>query len=156
MRNATKVAVTREFKNSEQNGLGLPLPKGRTRFYRKDNGDGRIEFVGEDTIDHTAKNELVRVKTGDAFDIVGERRAVDRNSSSFQGRSEQAFEIKLRNRKVEAVEVKVVEHLNGPNWAVLEKSDDFTKKDANTIEFHVPLKPDEEHVVTYRVRYEWR
>ena len=152
----TKVAVTREFKNSEENGLGLPLPKGRTRFYRKDDSDGRLEFVGEDTIDHTAKNEMLRVKTGDAFDIVGERRMADRSSSSFQGRAEQGFEIKLRNRKAEPVEVKVVEHLNGPNWQVLEKSDDFTKKDATTIEFHVPLKPDEEHAVTYRVRYELR
>ena len=155
-RNPTKVAVTREFKNSEQNGLGLPLPKGRTRFYRKDDSDGRIEFVGEDTIDHTAKNELVRVKTGDAFDIVGERRMDTRGSSNFQGRAEQGFEIKLRNRKADPVDVKVVEHLNGPNWTVLEKSDDFTKKDASTIEFLIPLKPDEERSVTYRVRYELR
>ena len=155
-RHPTKVAVTREFKNSEQNGLGLPLPKGRTRFYRKDDADGRIEFVGEDLIDHTAKNELVRVKTGDAFDIVGERRAVERSSSGFKGQAEQAFEIKLRNRKATPVEVKVVEHLNGPNWQVVEKSAEFTKKDASTIEFLVPLKPDEERSVTYRVRYEWK
>ncbi len=152
----TKVAVTREFKNSEANGLGLPLPKGRTRFYRKDDADGRIEFVGEDTIDHTAKNELVRVKTGDAFDIVGERRVADQNSSGFRGRAEQSVEVKLRNRKAEPVEVKVVEHLNGPNWQVLEKSDEFTKKDATTVEFRVTLKPDEERAVTYRVRYEWK
>ncbi len=152
----TKVAVTREFKNSEANGLGLPLPKGRTRFYRKDDADGRIEFVGEDTIDHTAKNELVRVKTGDAFDIVGERRVADQNSSGFRGRAEQAVEVKLRNRKAEPVEVKVIEHLNGPNWQVLEKSDEFTKKDATTVEFRVTLKPDEERAVTYRVRYEWK
>ena len=78
----------------------------------------------------------------------------DRSSSSFQGRAEQAFEIKLRNRKAEPAEVKIVEHLNGPNWQVLEKSDDFTKKDATTIEFRVPLKPEEERSVTYRVRYE--
>jgi len=155
-RHPTKVAVTREFKNSEANGLGLALPKGRTRFYRKDDADGRIEFVGEDTIDHTAKNELVRVKTGDAFDIVGERRAVDRSSSSFQGQAEQSFEIKLRNRKTTPVEVKVVERLNGPNWQVVDKSDEFTKKDAATIEFLVPLKPDEERSVTYRVRYVWK
>ncbi len=156
VRHPTKVAVTREFKNSEGNNLGLPLPKGRTRFYRKDDADGRIEFVGEDTIDHTAKNELVRVKTGDAFDIVGERRAVDRSSSGFKGQAEQAFEIKLRNRKATSVEVKVVEHLNGPNWQVTDKSDEFTKKDASTIEFRVSLKPDEERTVTYRVRYEWK
>lgn len=156
MRQPTKVAVTRELKNSEENRLGLPLPKGRTRFYRKDDADGRIEFVGEDTIDHTAKNDLLRVKTGEAFDIVGERRAMDRSSSGFKGQAEQSFEIKLRNRKTTPVEVKVVEHLNGPNWQVLEKSDEFTKKDASTIEFRVPLKPDEERTVTYRVRYEWK
>lgn len=155
-RHPTKVAVTREFKNSEQNGLGLPLPKGRTRFYRKDDADGRIEFVGEDLIEHTAKNELVRVKTGDAFDIVGERRALESSSSSFKGQAEQAIEVKLRNRKATPVEVKIVEHLNGPNWQVVGRSDEFTKRDATTIEFRVPLKPDEERSVTYRVRYEWK
>lgn len=154
--NTTKVAVTREFKNSDENGLGLPLPKGRTRFYRKDDSDGRIEFVGEDNIDHTAKNEMVRVKTGDAFDIVGERKMADRSSSKFQGRAEQVFEIKLRNHKATPVDVKVVEHLYGPNWQIVEKSQDFTKKDANTIEFMVPLKPDEERTLTYSVRYETR
>lgn len=155
-RNPTKVAVTREFKNSQENGLGLPLPKGRTRFYRKDDSDGRIEFVGEDTIDHTAKNELVRVKTGDAFDIVGERRMANQNSSNFQGQADQSFEIKLRNRKTTPVDVKIVEHLYGPNWQIMEKSAEFTKKDANTIEFIVSLKPDEERTVTYRARYERR
>jgi hypothetical protein len=149
-RHPTKMAVTREFKNSEENKLGLPLPKGRTRFYRKDDADGRIEFVGEDTIDHSAKNELVRVKTGDAFDIVGERRAVDRSSSNLKGQAEQVFEIKLRNRKATPVEVKVVEHLGGPNWQVTDESDEFTKKDASTIEFRVQLKPDDERSVTYR------
>ena len=153
-RHPTKVAVTREFKNSEQNGVGVPLPKGRTRLYRKDDSDGRLEFVGEDTIDHTAKNELVRIKTGDAFDVVGEWRETDRKSSQVQGRFETAVEIKLRNRKSVPIEVKAVEHLYGPNWQVLEKSDEFTKKDASTIEFLIPLKPDEERVVTYRVRYE--
>ncbi len=155
-RHPTKVAVTREFKNSEQNGLSLPLPKGRTRFYRKDDSDGRIEFVGEDTIDHTAKNEMVRVKTGDAFDLVAERRMADQSSSKFQGRADQGFEIKLRNRKATPVEIKVVEHLYGPNWEIVEKSNEFTKKDAHTIEFLIPLKPDEERTVTYRVRYETR
>jgi hypothetical protein len=152
----TKVAVMREFKNSQENGLGLPLPAGRTRFYRRDDADGRLEFVGEDRIDHTAKNEMVRVRTGDAFDIAAERRVSDRNSSSFQGRAEQAFEIKLRNRKTTQISVRVVEHLFGPNWQIVEKSDEFAKKDAQTIEFEVPLKPDEERSVTYRARYERR
>jgi hypothetical protein len=155
-RHPTKVAVMREFRNSEQSGLGLPLPKGRTRFYRKDDADGRIEFVGEDSIDHTAKNEWVRVKTGDAFEIVGEKRALDLSSSMSQGRAEQRFEIKLRNRKAAPVEVKVVERLWGGNWEMVQKSDDYTKRDAATIEFKVEVKPDQERIVTYHVRYDWK
>ncbi len=156
VRNATKVAVMREFKNSDANGLGLPLPKGRARFYRRDDADGRLEFVGEDSIEHTAKDEILRIKTGDAFDIAAERIRSDQSSSSYQGRAEQAVTIKLRNHKTTPVEVRVVEHLNGPNWEIIQKSDDFTKKDAQTIEFHIPVKPDEERVVTYRVRYQWQ
>lgn len=153
---ATKVAIVREFKNTEANGLGLPLPKGRTRFYQRDADDGRLEFIGENNIDHTAKNEDVRIEVGKAFDIVGERKVADQGSSSFQKRSEQTIEIKLRNRKTEPVTVRVVEHLYGPNWQLVEKSDEFKKKDAQTIEFNVPVKPDEERTVTYRVRYEWK
>lgn len=146
----------REFQNSEKNGLGLPLPKGRTRFYRKDDSDGRIEFVGEDTIDHTAKNELVRVKTGDAFDLVGERVSTNQASSNFQRQAEQAWEIRLRNRKAEAVEVRIVEHLYGPNWSIHDNTDPFTKKDANTVEFRVKLQPDSVRAVNYRVTYDWK
>ena len=72
----TKVWVMREFKNSQDNHLGLPLPKGRMRFYRQDT-DGQVEFTGENTIDHTPKDELIRVYTGNAFDLVGERRRTD-------------------------------------------------------------------------------
>ena len=153
---ATKVAIVREFKNTEANGLGLPLPKGRTRFYQRDDADGRLEFIGENRIDHTAKNETVRIEIGKAFDIVGERKQTDQSSSGFQKRTENEVEITLRNRKTEPVEVRVVEHLYGPNWEVVKQSDEFTKKDAQTIEFRVPLKPDEERKVTYRVRYEWK
>jgi hypothetical protein len=155
-RNTTKVAVMREFKNSSDNGLGLPLPKGRARFYRRDDADGRIEFVGEDSIDHTPKDELVRVRTGDAFDLVAERLQMDQSSSSFNQRAERAFTIKLRNRKTTPVEIRVVEHLAGLKWEIIEKSDEFTKKDGRTIEFRVPVKPGEERVVSYRVRYDWK
>ena len=152
-----KVGVMREFKNSEENHLGLPLPKGRVRFYRRDDADGRIEFTGENNLDHTAKNELVRLYTGDAFDIVGERKRTEFQGNNRQDWAEEAFELKVRNRKAEPVEVRVVEHLyRWTNWTILAKSDEFTKKDAQTIEFRVPLKPDEERTVTYRVRYDWK
>jgi hypothetical protein len=152
-----KVWVMREFTNSEENKLGLPLPKGRMRFYRRDEADGRIEFTGENELDHTARNELIRVKTGDAFDVVGERIRTNFQGSNRQDYAEEDFEIKVRNRKTEPIEVRVVEHLyRWTNWTITQKSDEFTKKDAQTIEFRVPLKPDEERTITYRVRYDWR
>lgn len=152
-----KVWVMREFKNSEDNKLGQPLPKGRTRFYRRDDADGRLEFTGENTIDHTAKNETVRIYTGDAFDVVGERKRVDYQLNNRQDQAEESFEIKVRNRKSEPVEVRVAERLyRWTNWQIIEKSHDFTKTDAQNIEFRVNVPADGETVVTYRVRYDWR
>jgi hypothetical protein len=152
-----KVWVMREFRNSEENKLGLPLPKGRMRFYRRDDADGRIEFTGENELDHTAKNELIRVKTGDAFDVVGERIRTNFNGNNRQEFAEEDFEIKVRNRKTTPIEVRVVEHLyRWTNWSITQKSDDFIKKDAQTIEFRVNVPADTEKVVTYRVRYEWK
>jgi hypothetical protein len=152
-----KVWVMREFRNSAENKLGLPLPKGRMRFYRHDNADKSIEFTGENELDHTAKNELIRVKTGDAFDVVGERIRTDFQGQNRQDYAEEAFEIKVRNRKTEPVTVRVVEHLyRWTNWRITQQSDEWIKKDAQTVEFHVTVPPDSEKVVTYRVRYDWK
>ncbi len=153
-----KVATVREFKNTKENGgLGLPLPKGRTRFYRQDSADGRLEFVGENTIDHTAKNEKVRIYTGDVFDIAVERKATDSQMSNRNDFREEAFEVTLRNRKADSVEVRVVEHLHRwPNWKLVQQSDPSEKTDAHTIEFRVQLQPDEEKKITYHVRYDWK
>jgi hypothetical protein len=152
-----KVWTMREFENKESNGLGQPLPKGRTRFYRRDDADGRLEFTGENTIDHTAKNETVRIYTGDAFDVVGERKRTDFTMSNRQDQAEEAFEIKVRNRKTTPVEVRVTERLyRWMNWEVLQKSHDFVKTDAQTIEFRVTVPADGETIVNYRVRYDWR
>jgi len=148
-----KIWVMREFVNSEANRLGMPLPKGRVRFYRR-NDDGQVEFTGENMIDHTPKDETVRIYTGNSFDLAGERRrlnyAVEKNAAT------ESFEIKIRNHKREPVEVRVVEHLyRGKNWDVVTKSDEFDKKDSQTIEFPVKIMPDGEKVVTYTVRYTW-
>ncbi len=152
-----KVWVYREFKNSEENRLGLPLPKGRTRFYRRDDADGRLEFTGENTIDHTAKNETVKIYTGDAFDIVGERKRTDYVLSNRQDQLEEEFEIEVRNRKTEPVEVIVAERLyRWVNWQVVTKSHDFEKTDAQSIEFKVKIPADGTVKVKYRVRYDWR
>jgi hypothetical protein len=150
-----KVWVMREFKNSEENHLGMPLPKGRLRFYRRD-ADGQMEFTGENTIDHTPRDEMIRVTTGDAFDIVGERKRTNHHLDNNQNQLDESFEIKLRNHKKEAVEIRVVEHLyRWPTWDITAKSADFVKTDDQTIEFRVQAKPDAEETVTYTVHYSW-
>jgi len=150
-----KVWVMQEFKNSKANHLGMPLPKGRLRFYRQDD-DGQMEFTGENVIDHTPSDETIRVYTGNAFDIVGERRRVDYKVDSFRRFADESFEIKVRNHKKEAVEVRVVEKLyRGTNWELTQKTRDYAKLDSQTIEFAVPVPADSEQVVTYTVHYTW-
>ena len=150
-----KVRVMREFVNAETNHLGIALPKGKLRFYRRD-ADGQMEFVGEDMIDHTPRNETIRVTTGNAFDLVGERKQTNFRVDTSDKWLDESFEIKLRNRKKEPVEIRVVEHLyRWSSWDITQKSDDFKKTDSQTIEFRVPVKPDEERTVTYTVHYSW-
>jgi hypothetical protein len=150
-----KVIVQREFKNAETNQLGIALPAGKLRFYRRDD-DGQLQFVGENTIDHTPRNETVRVTTGNSFDLVGERKQTNFRTDRADKWIDETFEIKLRNHKKEPVTIRVVEHLyRWSNWEITAKSDDFTKKDSQTIEFNVPVKPDEEKTLTYTVHYSW-
>ena len=151
------VWVMREFVNSEANHLGMPLPKGRVRFYRRDQ-DGQLEFTGENEIDHTAKDETIRVYTGNAFDIAGERRQTHyQMQGPFpNGWADESFEIKLRNHKKEAVTVRVVEHLyRWYNWVITAESAPHHQKDSRTIEYAVTLAPNEEKVVTYTAHYTW-
>ena len=151
-----KVIVQREFKNAETNQLGIALPAGKLRFYRRDS-DSQLQFVGENTIDHTPRDETIRVTTGDSFDLVGERKQINFRVSTADKWIDETFEIKLRNHKKDApVEIRVVEHLyRWSNWDITAKSDDFVKKDSQTIEFRIPVKPDEERTVTYTVHYSW-
>ena len=151
----TKVAVMREFKNTNENNLGMPLPKGRLRFYRQD-GDQRLEFTGENLINHTPKDETIRVFNGNAFDLVGERRRTDWKIDTSKNTIDESFEIKLRNHKKEAVEIRIVEHLyRWFTWEITANSDPFLKTAAQKMEFRVQLKPDEERVATYTVHYSW-
>lgn len=150
-----KVWVMLEFKNSKTNNLGMPLPAGRVRFYRHDS-DGQMEFTGEDKIDHTPSDETVRFYTGNAFDIVGERRRTNYRSNSSERWVDESFEIKVRNHKTTPVQVRVVEHLyRWTNWEISQKSDDFKKTDAQTIEFGVPIPASGEKTVMYMVHYSW-
>jgi hypothetical protein len=155
MSTAGKVQVYREFKNSEANKLGLALPKGKVRFYSQD-GDRQLEFVGENQIDHTPKDEVIRVLTGNSFDLTGEHRMTNNREDGANRVATQSFEIKVRNHKKEPVEIRVLEHANhGGTWTLTAESQPHEKKDANTFEFRVPLQPDEEKVVTYTIRYTW-
>jgi hypothetical protein len=151
-----KILVQREFKNAETNQLGIALPKGKLRFYRRDS-DGQLQFVGENEIDHTPRNETVRVTTGNSFDLVGERKQTNFRVDTSEKWIDETFEIKLRNRKkTDAVEIRVVEHLyRWSNWDIKKSSDKFEKKDAQTIEFRIPVQPDEEKTVSYTVHYSW-
>jgi len=151
----SKIWVMEEFKNSDVNHLGIPLPKGKLRFYRRDE-DGRLEFVGENTIDHTPKDETIRVYTGNAFDIVGERKRTSYHVDSSRDWMDESFEIHVRNHKKEPVEVRVLEHMyRWTNWRLVEQSHDSRKRDAQTIEFPVTVPPDGEQIVTYTVHYSW-
>ena len=150
-----KIQVYREFKNAEANKLGLALPKGKVRFYSQD-ADRQLEFVGENQIDHTPKDEIIRVLTGNSFDLVGEHRITNENEDGANRVATQTVEIKLRNRKKEPVEIRVREHAVRSNtWTLTTQSQPHEKKDAQTFEFRVPLQPDEEKVITYTIRYTW-
>ena len=150
-----KVWVMLEFRNSEDSRLGMPLPKGKVKIYRRDD-DGRNEFVGEDAVDHTSKDETVRLYTGNAFDVVGERRQTAFRLDTNNHWADETFEIKVRNHKKEEVEVRVVEHLyRAVEWDVKAKSMEFARTDARTIEFRPKVRPDGEAVITYTVHYTW-
>jgi len=151
-----KVDVYLEFRNDQQNGLGVPLPAGRIRVAKLDNADGNLEFIGEDLIDHTPKDETVRIKLGSAFDVVGERRQTDFTVNTQARWMEEAVEVKLRNHKDQPVDVVVRESLyRWSNWQMLSKSHDFIKEDSRTAHFNVTVPKDGETVVRYRVRYSW-
>lgn len=151
-----EVWVYREVKNTKENGLGLPLPKGTVRFYREDSADRQLEFVGENTIDHTPKDETLKIYTGNAFDLVGERKRTNIIVDSGRSTLTESFEITLRNHKTTPVTIKVVESLyRWSTWEITESSDTHEKTDSQTMEFLAQLEPDAEKVITYTVRYTW-
>lgn len=148
-RNTKDVAVKVEFTNSDKHDLGIPLPAGKVRMYKRDK-DGSLEFVGEDRIDHTPKNEKVKLTVGNAFDLVGERQVMDTRRVTDRVR-EETVEIKLRNRSEKDVEITAQERLWG-DWEIIRKSHDFEKKNATTAEFTVKVPADGETIITYTVR----
>ena len=142
-----KVSVSLLFENTEKNNLGIPLPKGKVRVY-KESKSGDLEFVGEDQIGHSPRNEPVRIKTGSAFDFACERNRLDRKRDGNDW--EEEWEIKIRNRKEEAVEVIVPARLNG-DWTILEATPGWEKVSSTLVEWKVKIDPDEEVILKYRV-----
>jgi len=150
--NKQKVGVFLELENSKKNNLGIPLPKGTIRVYKEDK-DGSLQFVGEDRIDHTPKDEKFKIKIGEAFDVVGERIQTDYKrlgSNLF----EVAFEVSLRNHKKEEIKVWVEEPIPG-DWEMLSNSHPFEKLQAHLIRFDVPAAKDREVKVKYRIRFKY-
>jgi hypothetical protein len=151
----SKIWVMREIVNSQTNHLGMPLPKGRVRFYRR-NDDGQIEFTGENVIDHTPRDETVRIYTGNAFDLTGERVRTNYSVNMDKSTASESFEIKVRNHKKESAEVRVVEHLyRALNWDIASSSSDYKKTDSHTIEFPVVIGADGEKTINYTAHYTW-
>jgi hypothetical protein len=144
-----KVGVFVEIENKKGNNLGMPLPKGTVRVYKHDKEES-LQFVGEDSIDHTPKDEKVRIKLGDAFDIVGSRIQTSWKKIAYDT-YEAGFEVSLRNHKEEDVVVRVIEPIPG-DWKILETSHKYIKTEAFTAEFNIPVPKDMEVKLKYRVR----
>ena len=147
-----KIGVFLELANTKKNNLGIPLPKGTIRVYKEDQ-DGSLQFVGEDRIDHTPKDEKFKIKIGEAFDVVGERVQTDYKRL---GRNlfEVAFDVTLRNHKQEDIKVLVEEPIPG-DWEMLSNSHPYEKLSAHLLRFEVPVAKDKEVKVKYRIRFKY-
>lgn len=154
-----KVRVMLSTENSENKGLGMPLPKGVVRVYKQDS-QGHLQFIGEDQIDHTPKDEEIEIFLGNAFDIVAEKKTTESSRSGnfldFGGRCNyQDVEIELRNHKEEDATVKVIEHYWGPVVEVDNANYEIEKEDEYTYIFRIPVSADGESTLTYKVQQCW-
>jgi hypothetical protein len=149
-----KVHVFIEFQNSQKNKLGIPLPAGKIRVYKQDPDDKALEFIGEEKIDHTPKDEKLSLRIGNAFDIVGERKQM-----GFRTRPrwiQETIEIEIRNHKKEDVTVRIKEPMyRWVNWEITQTSHEWTKLDSRNVAFDVTVKADGQTKVTYTVEYTW-
>jgi hypothetical protein len=152
--NQDNIQVKIEFQNTEGNGLGIPLPKGKVRVFKQDPADDNIEFVGEDKIDHTPEKEKLSLYIGNAFDIVPEHTLVDSEQQRRQRR--QTHRIELKNRKDEPVTVFVDEHFAlRMNWEIERNSHEYEKLSAEKIRFEVNIAADSTQTIEYTVKESW-
>ena len=151
-----EVNVFLRFRNEEDQQLGIPLPAGRIRVMQLDPADESLEFIGEDVLDHTPRNEDVLIEMGNAFDVVGERKQTDFRLDTRTRNLWETFEIRLRNHKDSAVDVAVLENLyRSANWKVEKASQKHHKESSNRIRFEVRVPSEGETVLTYTVHYWW-
>jgi len=143
------VNVYVKFNNAKKNQMGMPLPAGIMRIYKADN-EGSLQFIGEDRISHTPKDETVKLKIGEAFDIVAERTQSDYRQLTTR-RHESEWEITIRNHKDQTVRVSLIEPVFG-NWEVIKSSHEYVKEDAFTLRFNIAVPGDGTEKVSYRIR----
>ncbi len=149
-----KVQIKLEFENTKENNLGIALPKGKVRVFKKDPADDTLEFVGEDRIDHTPNKEKLLLYVGNAFDVVAEYTLVDSEHSRRMKR--ETHKIELKNRKNEDITVFVDEHFpQRVNWRIDKTTHDYVKRDANTARFEVKLKADSTDTIQYTATQTW-
>ena len=149
---STKINVMLNLKNSEDNGMGLPLPKGVVRVYKKDS-EGKLQFIGEDSIDHTPKDEEIRLYLGNAFDLVGEKKQTKYTKISDRV-SETSYEVELRNHKDEDVYINVLDHPYG-DWEITSTSDPYDKKSTSNVQWTLKVPKDNSKTLTYTIRSSW-
>ncbi len=151
-----KPSILVSFENKKENSLGMPLPKGKIRVYKEDPSDGTLEFIGEDLIDHTPRNETVKIRLGEAFDVVGERIRSDFTIDNAAKRMTETFRIELRNQKSAAQKVRVIERpYRWTNWQITRKNTEFEKLDSGTMAFDVELPSEGSRTIEYTVLYTW-
>ncbi|MGD2247300.1 MAG: DUF4139 domain-containing protein [Candidatus Methanofastidiosia archaeon] len=150
--NQGNVKVMLTFENTQDNNMGMPLPKGKVRVYKKDS-EGQLQFVGEDLIDHTPKDEKLRIYLGDAFDLVAQKKQTDYNRITDRI-VEVSYEVSLRNHKDEPVTIAVVQKVWG-EWRIVDTTHDYIKEDAWTCVWYIEVPKDGEVTLTYTVRIQW-
>ena len=144
------------FENKKDNSLGMPLPAGKIRVYKEDSADGTLEFVGEDLIAHTPRNETVKIRLGEAFDVVGERTRTDFTIDNAAKRMTETFRIEVRNQKSSAQKVRVLERLyRWTNWKIENQNTPFEKLDSGTIAFDLEVPSEGKKTIEYKVTYTW-
>jgi hypothetical protein len=149
-------AILVSFENKKDNSLGMPLPAGKIRVYKEDSADGTLEFVGEDLIAHTPRNETVKIRLGEAFDVVGERTRSDFTIDNAAKRMTETFRIEVRNQKSSSQKVRVIERLyRWTNWKIENQNTSFEKLDSGTIVFDLDVPSEGKKVIEYKVSYSW-